>query len=96
MYENKGAVRIASPHIPPHAHRGRRVAMADFLDDIVVARARLVSPVYYFCHIDPAWSDEYPAGIHQTRDHAGDFSPKEIPTPACASWWDGLVWRVEE
>lgn len=52
-------------------------------NDKLLGGAGRASPVYYFCHIDLTWPAEYPAGIHQTRDHAGDPSPERdsIPSP---------------
>lgn len=61
-------------------------------DDWVDGGTERTSPLYYFCHIDPAWSAEYPVGIHQTRDHAGESSPErdldsgiQLPEMAFAS-----------
>ncbi|MBK6402421.1 MAG: hypothetical protein IPP18_17090 [Rhodocyclaceae bacterium] len=65
-------------------------------NDKLLGGARRASPVYYFRHIYMAWQDEYSAGIHQTRDHAGDPSPKEFSSPARLGRRDGLAWRTEE
>ena len=45
-------------------------------DDWVDGGTERTSPSYYLCHIDSAWPAEYPAGIHQTSDHAGNSSPE--------------------
>lgn len=45
-------------------------------NDKLLGGARRASPAHYFRHIYMAWPDGYSAGIHQTRDHAGDSSPE--------------------